>query len=331
METNSHTDKLFEQMRALPPEIPVENVEKFVLAQAAIGITAVAASKSFSAKGIFTKAFIKFHLNTIFIMTSAITAAVASIFIWHSHQSKTAENNSVKNLQPEYSATTFAAPKILEADSPKVNTVQTVQDGEPVSVTTIQTENGTNIKVVTNGNSQSKVYYNAPNDSSYTYAYTTTSGSTAVAAVPPVAATPQEMAVAAIDMQIAMLDAQKAMLDAQAAVMQVNAQMPDMAVMEIPDVPPVPCTVHNCFNDPLREKLESSLLKDSLISDTLHYTFKINGSYMKVNGEKVDKKVWEKYKELIESNSLNHVDRKFSYAILRDGDDTSINVENYVN
>jgi hypothetical protein len=128
-----------------------------------------------------------------------------------------------------------------------------------------------------------------------------------------------------------LLDAQKAMLDAQAAVMQANAQMPDMAAMEIPDVPPVPCTAHICFHDSLLGKLEKSLLKDGLISDSLHYTFKINGSYMKVNGEKVDKKVWEKYKEFIESNSLNHVDRKFSYAILRDGDDTSINVENYVN
>src|SRR5947207_630203 len=81
MKTNSHTDKLFEQMRTMPPEIPVEQVQQFVLAQAAIGITAVAASKGFFGKAIFTKAFIKFHLNTILIMTSVATASIISVVV----------------------------------------------------------------------------------------------------------------------------------------------------------------------------------------------------------------------------------------------------------
>lgn len=424
MKTNSHTDKLFEQMRTMPPEIPVEQVEQFVLAQTAIGITAAAASKGFFGKGIFTKAFIKFHLNTILIMTSTITASLVSLFVWNGHQHHAiAQNNSVKNFKPEYSAT-LTTPKIAEADTPKVTTVQTTQDGEAVSVTTIQTESGTNIKVVTNGNEQTKIYYNTPADSSYTYAYATPGPGEAVAA------TGNNMTIAAIDQKLVMPDMQKAMLEAQAAMMQMNSEMalaqqeaeraisctkmscpydsliPKLEKAMLKDgliadtlhyafringtslqvngvkqsadqwrkykeiieknsdyrihhffnftiskdnsnssinindgtepmvpmapLPPVaPC--HITFSDSLMPKLETVLLKDHLISDTLHYSFKINGSYMKVNGEKVDKEVWKKYKDFIESNSLNKVNRKFSYAILRDGDDTSINVENYVN
>jgi hypothetical protein len=85
------------------------------------------------------------------------------------------------------------------------------------------------------------------------------------------------------------------------------------------------------YTDTLLPAIEKALFKDGLISDTAHYSFKINGSYMKVNGDKMNKELWKKYKEIIESNSMNKVNKNFSYAVSKDGDDVSINVYNYVN
>jgi hypothetical protein len=306
MNTNRNTDQLFERMRDMPVELPLENVEKFVIAQAALGITAVGASK-----GIFTKAFLKFHLNSILMITTTITAAVIGLAVWTSHGDKMAAQTNSK--QPKQDHFTTLAPSLkLDADTPKTVTVKAIANGENVSVTTVNTETGTNIKIVS-GDSQTSVYYNTPNDSTYVFAYATDKDYAVAAA--PVDAEDPVFAIYSSD-AMASLDG----LDAEIA--QLNAELGELSAM-----PAMCCS----YNDTLLTTVEKALFKDGLISDTTHYSFKINGSYMKVNGEKMSKEHWRKYKELIESSSLNRVNKNFSYAVSKDGEDVTIRVENYVN
>lgn len=394
MNTNRNTDQLFEHMRKMPVEVPLENVEKFVIAQAALGITAVAASK-----GIFTKAFLTFHLNSIIIMTSTIAASIVGIFLWTTHGDKTA---AIKNLNanPEFEYTSTFIPKIEpEADTPKTVTTKTVKDGEAVSVTTIETENGTKIKIVNSNNNKTAVYYNTTSDSNYVFAY----ASADKPAIPPISPVPPMFNLAPMhppvragccpnDSLTSLL--QKTLLkdglisDSSAysfkingTSLQVNGKKqsaeqwkkykeiieknsdykihhffiftinkdelnvsvsvndpmepmqpiePMEPMMPLEPMQPLPTSSFKSCNDTLMTKIEKSLLKDGLISDTLHYSFKINGSYMKVNGKKMSKEQWKKYKEIIETNSKNKINRSFSYAISRNDDDTSINVENFV-
>lgn len=291
----------------MPEEISHEKVQQFVLAQAAIGITAVGVTK-----GIFSKAFLTFHLNTI-IMTTTISASLISVLVWTSNSDKvSAQTNSSPKPKFEYSAAAIAPEIITEKDTPIVTSTKAIANGENVSVTTVTTETGTNIKIVTSSNNQTSVYYNTPSDSNYVFAY----------------ASENDNASAAI-----------------AGEGFAYHDIPELS--ELPDLPPMSelpelewldreladlsrC-VYTCSNDTLMNVIQKSLVKDGLISDSLHYTFKINGSYMKVNGEKVDKDIWKKYKEIIENKSPNRVNRSFSYAISRDGEDTSLNLENYVN
>src|SRR4051812_46592191 len=86
MDYQNKTDKLFQQLREEPVDIPFERMEKFILAQAITGIAAAGA-----VKGIFglKKLALTFHLNTLLVMTSAITASILGIFFWSSHHSAT--------------------------------------------------------------------------------------------------------------------------------------------------------------------------------------------------------------------------------------------------
>jgi hypothetical protein len=317
MNTNRNTEELFQHMRNKPVEVPLEKVEQFVLAQAALGITAVGTSK-----GIFTKAFLKFHLNSILIMTSTIAASIVGIFFWATHTDKTAAVKN-SNAKPGFEYTSTFIPKIdQEADTPKTVTTKTIKDGEEVSVTTVETGTGTNIKIVTTGNSATTVYYNSTNDSNYVFAYANADKP----AIPPVPPTPV-MTFKYNDMLVQPLMPMDGS-DSLALILDQMAPMP--ALMPMEPMPPMPlCNFKSC-NDTLMSGIEKSLLKDGLITDTLHYSFKINGSYMKVNGEKMNKEQWKKYKEIIERNSKNKVNRSFSYAISKDGDDVQINVENFV-
>jgi hypothetical protein len=319
MNTNRNTEELLQHMRNKPVEVPLEKVEQFVLAQAALGITAVGASK-----GIFTKAFLKLHLNSILIMTSTIAASIVGVFFWATHTDKTAAVKN-SNAKPEFEYTSTFIPKIdQEADTPKTVTTKTIKDGEEISVTTVETGTGTNIKIVTTGNSETAVYYNTTNDSNYVFAFANADK----AAIPPVPPTP------AMTFKYNKMLVQPLMPlgccanDSLVSILHQVDPMP--ALMQMEPMPPMPlCNFKSC-NDSLMTGIEKSLLKDGLITDTLHYSFKINGSYMKVNGEKMSKEQWKKYKEIIESNSKNKVNRSFSYAISKDGDDVQINVENFV-
>ncbi len=409
MKTNRNTDQLFEHMRKMPVEVPLENVEKFVIAQAALGITAVGASK-----GIFTKAFLKFHLNSIIIMTTTFTAALVSFFVWNANGDKIA---ATKNHQPksEFSSNAFVPDIETAADTPRTTTTKVIADGQSVSVTTIETENGTKIKVIDNGGTTS-VYYNTTNDSSYVYAYSSTDD----AAAPPYPAVPATPAhegfsfthpippappappagccshpndtltsiigkallkdglisdtstfTFKLNNHSLMVDGKKQSKELHAKYKKIIEQNSSYKVnplliisicrdeeqnavgmMEsLSPMPPMPPMaplatelaqmemelaqmkdemVHWSYNDSLMQTIEKTLFKDGLIKDTAHYMFKINGSYMKVNGEKMSKEQWKRYKDLIESSSMNKVNKKFSYAIARDGEEININVENYV-
>lgn len=397
MNKNRNTDQLFEHLRNAPVDVPLENVEKFVIAQAALGITAVGVSK-----GIFTKAFLKFHLNSILIMTTTATAALVSIFVWAFSGEKTSALND-SNHRSKFEYTTLQpVNETFEADSPKVKTVNTITNGEQSSVTTVQTETGTNIKIITLGNGETKVYYNTPNDSSYTFAYQNVDkrsvpappalpglpalpGMSALAPLPPMPAMPP-MGCCGYDSLTSLLGKElykdgmikdsthftfkmngssmfvdgkkqpKEKWEKYKTIIEKNSDykiqhmfifttgmdgednsfgmytpaMP-MEPMELmaPMEPITVCNRKSC-SDTLMTKLEHAMLQDGLIKDTMHYTFKINGSYLKVNGEKQSKEQWKKYKEIIERNSLNKVNRSFSYAISKDGEDTSINMENFI-
>jgi hypothetical protein len=398
MNTNRNTDQLFQHMRNAPVDVPLENVEKFVIAQAALGITAVGVSK-----GIFTKAFFKLHLNSILIMTTTFAAAaLVSIFAWTSDGDKiAAKNNPETNF--EFSANALVPDMETASDTPRTTTTRTITNGEETTVTTIQTETGTNIRVITIDNG-TKVYYNTPNDSSYVFAYE----STDAPSLPPLPALPPlpnvnplkplpampplppntPMGCCGYDSLTALLGKElykdglikdsvrfafkmngtslwvngkkqpKEKWEKYKTIIEKNSDyrihhlfdfstgmngvgdsfgtfgmldpMEPMAPM--PPMEPVSfCYNFKTCTDTLMPRLEKSLMNDGLIKDTLHYTFKINGSYMKVNGEKVSKEVWKKYKDLIESNSQNKVNRSFSYAISKDGEDISINMQNFVN
>ncbi len=397
-------------MRKMPVEVPLENVEKFVIAQAALGITAVGASK-----GIFTKAFLKFHLNSIIIMTTTFTAALVSFFVWNSDGDKIA---ATKNHQPKSELSSNALVPDIEtaADTPRTSTTKTVVDGQAASVTTIETENGTKIKVIDNGNNTA-VYYNTSNDSSYVYAYSSNDeeATPAYAATPPMptpegfrfthpippappappagcCSHPNDTLTSIIGKALLkdglisdtstftfklnnhslMVDGKKQSKELHAKYKKIieqnsaykvnplliisicrDEEQNAVGMMEpLPPLSPLPSIeplqaelvqmqaelaqmqsemVHWSFNDSLMQTIEKTLFKDGLIKDTAHYMFKINGSYMKVNGEKMSKEQWKRYKDIIESSSMNKVNKKFSYAIARDGEEININVENYIN
>jgi hypothetical protein len=190
MNTNRNTDQLFERMRDMPVEVPLENVEKFVIAQAALGITAVGVSK-----GIFSKVFLKFHLNSILIMTTIFTATLIGLAVWTSQDDKIVAQTNSKQPKQNYSAK--LSPQVtMDADTPKTVTVKTISNGENISVTTVETETGTNIKIISS-DSQTSVYYNTPNDSTYAYAYSSDKGYTY--AVAPVEAEDPVFAIYSMD------------------------------------------------------------------------------------------------------------------------------------
>ncbi|HET6993036.1 MAG TPA: hypothetical protein VFJ43_17010, partial [Bacteroidia bacterium] len=82
-------------------------------------------------------------------------------------------------------------------------------------------------------------------------------------------------------------------------------------------------------NDSLVRKIGEALVADKLITDVKNYQFSIDGNSVKVNGKKLDKAAWEKYKEIIETNSHSKVNRKFKYELLMNGENETINVSNY--
>ncbi|MEO5642098.1 MAG: hypothetical protein ABIQ40_10390 [Bacteroidia bacterium] len=394
MNKNRNTDQLFGHMRKMPVEVPFENVEKFVIAQVALGITATVATK-----GIFTKAFLKFHLNSILIMTSTLTAALVSIIAWNSGADKvTAQKNHKSNF--EFSSNALIPDLETEADTPRTTTTKSVSDGAAVSVTTIETDAGTKIKVIENGN-QTSVYYNTTNDSNFVFAYASKDqpatapypaapfhGSfKTTPPVPPVAITPMtpvaccasnyDSLSSAIAIALfkdglitdsanfsfklnghsifvdgkkqdkALWEKYKDIVEknssyrmgpfliitinknAETDLMSINDQLVPLPPMEPMEPLQEEFPLQNS-TDTLRQTIENYLFKDHLISDTEHYMFKINGSYLKVNGNKLSKEQWQRYKEIIESSSMNKVNKKFSYAVLKNGDDVRINVENYI-
>ncbi|MDQ3109029.1 MAG: hypothetical protein M3R17_03955 [Bacteroidota bacterium] len=395
MNTNRNTEQLFHRMRDMPVDVPMENVEKFVIAQAALGITAVGVSK-----GIFTKAFFKFHLNSILIMTTTITASILGLIVWASDGEKlSARNNPKTNF--EHSANGFVPDIETASDTPGRTTTKTVTNGEATTVTTIETETGTNLKIIKIGNGTA-VYYNTPNDSTYVFAYESKNNpvfpplpalspmpyADALAplpAIPPMPAMPpltcdRDTLTSLLGKELLkdglikdtlhftfklngtsmFVDGKKQPKEKWEKYKVIIENNSDYKVhhmfifttgkcgeddaaglMNFTSPPPMqpmqpmePVYFDNSFkssNDSLMHTLEKALLKDGLISDTLHYTFKINRSYMKVNGEKASKDDWRRYKEIIESNSLNRVNKNFSYAVRKDGEDICINVENYVN
>ncbi|CAN5739401.1 hypothetical protein BH11BAC7_BH11BAC7_09970 [soil metagenome] len=395
MNTNRNTDQLFGHMRRMPVEVPFENVEKFVIAQAALGITAAVATK-----GIFTKAFLKFHLNSILIMTSTLTAALVSIIAWNSGADKvTAQKNHKSNF--EFSSNALIPDLKTEADTPRTTTTKSIADGAAVSVTTIETDAGTKIKVIDNGN-QTAVYYNTKNDSNFVFAYASNEQPAAspypavpfhgsfktTPPVPPVAITPMtpvaccannydslsaaiasalfkdglikdtanfsfkinnhSMSVDGKKQDKTLWEEYKEIVEknssyrmgplliitinknAENDLMSINDQSEPLPPMEPMEPLQEEFPLQNS-TDTLRQTIENYLFKDHLISDTEHYMFKINGSYLKVNGNKLSKEQWQRYKEIIESSSMNKVNKKFSYAVDKNGEDVRIDVENYVN
>lgn len=319
MDSQSKIDKTFHQLRKMPDEIPLEKVEQFVLAQAALGLTAAAAPS------LLKKLAIKFHLNSFIVMTTTATASIASLLIWAStwHKQEHVQHNFTKHPQTHSSFTASAPDVSLPTDSPASKTTTTIS----VSSSSNQAPTTTNITIVSKGDSVVTTVKTSGSDSSYVYKTSSgnaqrivVSGSSSTAtscslpslpSIPEIPAIPEMPAIA---------------MSPDGS----NGDLGNLPSMDwnIPPMPPLaPCTPHT--NDSLLPKIEDQLVKDGLISDRKHYAFKIAGNSLKVNGVKQSNDVYKRYKEIIETNSHNKVNRKFVYAVSVDGDSTTMDLENY--
>jgi hypothetical protein len=312
MDKFSKTDNTFHQLRKLPDEIPLEKVEQFVLAQAAVGISAVSASS------MLKKIFLKFHLNSIIVMTTAATASLVSLFIWSAgwHKQEHVQNNK----HPHFPSSSFtaSAPEIsLPTDSPAAKTTTTIS----VSTESNHKVATTHVTIVSSDDSVVTTVSTSGSDSAYSTSYANggaqriviinSPGDTGIPLMP-------DMATMSIQMD-----------GASAAIAADASQLATLPDMDFSGTMP-PCHVACNKNDSLLPKIADALIKDGLIKDPQHYAFKLSNNTLKVNGVKQSNAVFKRYKEIIEANSHNKVNRKFTYAVSVDGDSITMQLENYV-
>ena len=300
------TEKLFENMRQAPVDIPLEKIEQFVIANAAAGTFAGAAKT-----GLLKKLALKFHLNSIAVwLTVAIAAGTMIIYNFSGNENKAANLNLKNNSAPNpESAIVNNVLSDFPTDSPAVNqfpagssvTIYTSGD----SVTTSKTTDANGSKITIHSNRPDlKVVINMDSgaiDSTKKYAYAGSSGNLE-------------------NIQSGFKEAQNHTAASQASAGDSNALNKLNALNE-----------HNgkaCNSDVLEKILRDELIKDGMIEPGEYYRFELTGKYMTVNGKRKDKDKHVKYKALIESNSTFVVTRRFSYIMWVTSNGVSLKIDN---
>jgi bla regulator protein blaR1 len=74
--------------------------------------------------------------------------------------------------------------------------------------------------------------------------------------------------------------------------------------------------------------IEEALIADSLITDTQHYSFSFNDKSLTVNGKKQSEAMWEKYKDLITSNSDYRISKRFHFSVSKNGKQMTTSINN---
>jgi hypothetical protein len=343
METNRNTDRIFEKMRQLPEEMPHEKIQQFVLAQAAIGIVPVTASKGLAG---MSKLFLKFHLNSLAVMTTAssVTLISAIALVSHFHKSDVkANHNSL--LRNKIVNASLIPDLTLSVDSPKTATA--INNDNHFTYTEIKTGPGTKVTIVGKGDSIVTTVY-SPKDTTYAFNYASANGNVKASSFSYddskvfVQSTTSSGSDFPFNMDNFSADLDRMSENMARQSEEIARQSEDMARKAEDDAErlaennfrlnhcAIACSGPNQgSNDSLVRKIEEALVADKLISDPKNYSFSIDGNSVKANGKKLDKTVWEKYKTIIETNSHSKVNRKFEYQIIKDGDNETINVENY--
>lgn len=313
-----NTSKVFDTLRNLPSDVPLDSVEKFVSTQ-------VAGKVTLSAAGQVKMFLLKFHLNSIlFTLLAAGAIATALVLSTGSENAKASPSSMLQTKTPvqagmdlpvsimDFNQSQNIVPA-LAVDSPAVVQKDTVH---ATAYSYSYSDSSGRKEVMTfSGNTKVKT------TSTYVSA-TSKPGKTAKATSAYVyASNHSAVTMVSSDTGFAFRYAPARDSMSELVVPAMNFELQDMPG------PQVFCDPNN--HDTLQQVIERALLSDSLISDAHHYCFKINGSGLKVNGQKQSKETWRRYKKLIEENSPNKVSHTFSYALCVDGEDTTMQLENY--
>lgn len=301
-----NTDKLFENMRQAPVDIPLEKVEQFVIANAAAGTFAAAAKT-----GLLKRFALKFHLNSIFVLVSLAIAATAIIFFSLNGKSQNLSSKNPVNEKNKFSLVSNSQNHnpVLVNDSPAVNqsasgtSVVIYTSGDSVSTSKTTDANGSKITIHSNRSDLKVIIVpdSLRSDSNQTIAYAASSGNLQ-------------------NMQSGFKAAHNHADGSQTAAGDSNGLNKLNALNEH--------TGKACNSDLLEKVLRDELIKDGIIEPGEYYRFELTGKYMTVNGKRKDNEKYVKYKALIENNSTFVVTRKFSYIMWVTSNGVSIKISN---
>jgi hypothetical protein len=291
-------DKLFELMRAQTPPVSFEKMESFVAAQVTAGVITTAKM------GLFKKLLFKFHLNSIFAMTTiGISATIISALVYFTAINTTqAENSPVSKNTPQQldinsTSVIGASTQPAAIDSPKVaaatttekqKTVFVVSSSDSVTVVKKDTANGSAIMIVSSDPNLDYTIVNADEeDPVAAYSYSTGEGSSSGG----------------------------------------GHKLGHLG--HLGRLAPLATSLDCCDNDTMQTAIENELLKQGLIKAKDNYSFEFTGKYVKVNGEKQSEAVWQKFKTIIEQNSSYKVNKKFQYfiSVNKENSNTSISTD----
>ncbi len=355
MNTNRNTDHLFQKLREMPDEISHDKIHQFILAQVAIGIAPASAIKGLVGTH---KLFYKFYLNSIAMITTLSSVSLISIYLHASHLHKPTEKISQQMQNKNEIAQNYLVPPLtLLADTPTTRSTVSPKQNKEEKVVIIK-DNGTKTphqkkdSVVTivmienrdtlpapqtkakNVRVEKRVIINTDDDQNNMAPLPPlpplppsppqpNSKTTELPSLPPLPEkNSDESSQAVIIENIETENDGQNRIEKTEKIQELNENNVEMAFA---NDGPSPMT----SGDSLVSKLKTSLLEDHLITDANQFTFSINGREVKVNNKKLDKLVWEKYKNIIETTTHSKVNKKFSYELIAKGEELTINVTNY--
>ncbi len=340
------TEQTFDAMRSMPVEIPPEKVEQFVLAQVAAGTVVVAAATVVKKSAFF------FHLNTI-VMTTAAAATLTTLAVVF-YPGDAPATLAAKNSPPPSASSTLVITEpekeslLTTVDTPVTKTVQpeTKTITHVIVVTGNDTVSNTKTTTLTPADAPKPVVIVQgsnvrvqPNPADYMFTYYQAE---------PFKPLEEQLAEMERMDELAQLDGELAKLhimesELEAAEAQIKAEQAEMeaqiareeaemeaAQAEMEAAEAEMASVKACTEQDNRliSLIEEALLADSLITNAQHYSFSFNDKSLVVNGKKQSGEMWEKYKNIITSNSDYRISRRFHFSISKNGKQMTKTINN---
>lgn len=339
------TEQTFDAMRSMPVEIPPEKVEQFVLAQVAAGTIAVAAATVVKKSAFF------FHLNTILMTTAAAaTLTTLAVIFYPGEPSGTLaakntpppsaqENRLIVEPEKEEWLTAVDTPetKIVQPETKTITHVIVVTGKDTVSNTKTTTltpadapkpvviVQGSNVRVQPNPADYMFTYYQAEPFKSPTEQLEEMERMDELDRMDRERAKPDAMEAELAELEAAQAELEAAEAEMEAAEAEMQAAQAEMEAAQAEMASAKACTERD---NRLISVIEEALIVDSLITDTQHYSFSFNDRSLTVNGKKQSGEMWEKYKNLITSNSGYRISRRFHFSVSKNGKQVTTTINN---